>query len=129
MSTWLETGPAWMDNTERRQWRETVNNVVANLDRYFPDDQADYLVQAGGDAAYSFWLRLADEQLAELPVRGDERPAFPWREAYETGWPPREAACTAWSGLGGRIDVLEAVRILPTPPRPSLHAERGGLDG
>jgi hypothetical protein len=129
MSTWLETGPAWMDSTERQKWRDTVGNVVANLDHYFPDDQAAYLVQARGDRAYSFWLRLVDEQLAELPAHRRGRPAFPWRQAYETGWPPREAACTAWSGLGDRPEVLEVVHVLPAAPRPAQPAERGGLHG
>lgn len=115
MGTWLQDGPAWMGGAERKQWQETVRDVVANLDRYFPDDQAAYLGQAGGDPAYSLWLRLVDEQLEELPTRGGGRPGFPWRQAYDAGWPPREAACSAWSGLGERPEVLEAVSIgVPT---------------
>jgi hypothetical protein len=132
MATWLHDGPQWMNGAERQQWRETVRDVVANLDRYFPDDQADYLDQAGGDPVYSLWLRLVDEQLDQLPARGNGRPAFTWRQAYEAGWPPRETACTAWSGLGERPDVLDAVS-LPIPAtepvvrggdRPAMPGER-----
>jgi hypothetical protein len=125
MGTWLQDGPAWMGQAERGQWRETVRKVIANLDGYFPDDQEVFLAQAGRDRAYSLWLRLVDEQLVELPCRGGGRPAFPWRQAYDAGWPPREAACTAWSGLGERPDVLRAVS-LPSPAHEPTA--RGGAD-
>jgi hypothetical protein len=125
MGTWLQDGPDWMGGAERQRWRQTVAKVVANLDRYFPDDQAAFLAQADGDPAFSLWLRLVDEQLEELPTRGEGRPVFPWRQAYDAGWPPREASCTAWSGLGERLDVLQAVSL---PGRPHEPSARGGAD-
>lgn len=118
MSTWLQTGPSGLNGRQRTSWRATVRTVVADLDSYFPDDQAAYLSDAGGDPAFSLWLRLADEQLDRLAERQAGRPVFPWRETYEAGWSPRRAACTAWSGLGSRSDILATLGItLPTAGR------------
>ena len=126
MGTWLQAGPAWMGTAAGQQWQETVRSVVANLDRYFPDDQQAYLTQADGAPAYSLWLRLVDEQLEELPTRGDGRLAFPWRQAYDRRLAASKAAC---SGRGpGSVNGQR-------PPSrfvfPVVHEPvgRGGADG
>ncbi|MHB1533915.1 MAG: hypothetical protein ACYC1D_04735 [Acidimicrobiales bacterium] len=56
---------------------------------------------AGAEAdRFGLWMRLAQLHLDTLPdiygVDGETGSAL-WRERYETGWSPRQAAFAAWN--------------------------------
>jgi hypothetical protein len=87
----------WLDKVPHQ---DVVECLLAHIDRYFPDDQAEYLLRAGGDTRFSLWLRLADEHLATFPKAKGETFEFSWRAAFDRGWSPRDAALAAWSGAG-----------------------------
>jgi hypothetical protein len=55
--------------------------------------------QGHGDR-FGLWIELVKLHLGTLPGGGAvevDRPADEWRDRYETGWSPRQAAFAAWA--------------------------------
>ncbi len=88
------------------------------------------LVDAAGaqDGRYGLWRCLVRLHLDTLPagheVRTDVNTAV-WRERYETGWSPRQAAFAAWNAgpTGRRLDGIEP----PLPAGPGCPPAGTGM--
>jgi hypothetical protein len=84
---------------------------------------------AGGEGGrYGLWMRLVRLHLDTLPageaVRTDANAAV-WRERYENGWSPRQAAFAAWNA-GPTGEQVAGIKP-PVPAGPGCPTAGTGM--